>query len=34
MEQNKIKFVTKITVAVKMDINYCKIWHHTLWMTF
>jgi len=34
MEQNKMKFVTKITVAVIMDINYCRIGHYTLWMTF
>jgi len=34
MEENKIKFITKITVAVIMDINYCKLWHYTLWMTF
>jgi len=24
----------KITVAVVMDIIYCKLWHHASWMIF
>jgi len=34
MEQNKIKLVSKIAVAVETNINYGKSWRHTLYMTF